>query len=303
MKYDKNTNFFDLRCMADQVGILLDNKRMQNCCSSIGIYHSPLTGQYAMNRYRCGDRFCPICNHVKSTIISTFLSDQYEKMKETHWFISLTLTIRNCNLEELPDAYADMARAWRVMWNYHKYKYGYYLKDGFRHFECTYNKETGLWHPHYHALITFPKSQFSLDHIASFDFGGRFANGLQNPNFYSYAFFEPGFGKHFTMSDDVLVNGIPSGSNRGVTWMCEEYDPYKTTMFEFSKYITKFKDLIADLTIDQFKSFYDFSFHKTFHQPYGSWKGYRNKLPKPDEDIEGSVWVSMSQIRQNLHFV
>ena len=103
----------------------------------------------------CRDRLCPLCawrlswrrfcemNNVINALRPRFLA---EGAKAT----MLTLTLRNCEVDELSRTITTMSTAWhnisrqRIMEN---------VTGWARSLEITYNAETMTFHPHFHILL------------------------------------------------------------------------------------------------------------------------------------------------------
>lgn len=297
MKYDNKTNFYDLRKMCKKVGLKLGEDvytgRVCNCSSQVNVYYNSDTQKFGLQRHRCMNRFCPVCNHVKSTTLSTFVNSQYENVKDNYHIISLTLTCRNVPLYELKRTQEELYRAFREMKRTYQRHIGKEYA-GLRTYEVTYNTESFTFHPHFHTLLLFDK-KIPIEKISLFDFGGAFASHLRPELASTTNINISGFGEHIPS-----INVSDNKWTSSVVWDCELYDPAKSTFFEFTKYMSKFSELVNSLSDEDFRYFYDISRQVKVHSMYGAWRGYLNQMP---DEYDEEVYISESDIRQNENCV
>jgi plasmid rolling circle replication initiator protein Rep len=110
--------------------------------------------------YTCKDRFCPFCNWRRqmkySKLIYQFLNVLQEKKKLR--FIFLTLTIKNCSLENLRSTIQHMNKSFKRMKETVKFKNSIlgYLKV----LEYTVNSKNKSMHPHFHILLAVSPGYF-----------------------------------------------------------------------------------------------------------------------------------------------
>lgn len=108
----------------------------------------------------CRERMCPMCQWrrsiklaVQSDKIYRILTDQGYK----HVFV--TLTIRNCNADELTDTVKKLQYGFRRYRNTVQYINA--VRGAYSAIEITYNEEENSYHPHIHALFTVERDYFS----------------------------------------------------------------------------------------------------------------------------------------------
>lgn len=117
----------------------------------------------------CRDRLCPMCMYRRSLKIFGQTSDILNHVdKKKYDFLFLTLTVPNCNGEELESvckrlisAFGDLLKKDEVK----KVVNGY-----FRALEVTFNhkyrsKSFMTFHPHLHVILAVPKSYFKKSYI------------------------------------------------------------------------------------------------------------------------------------------
>ena len=112
----------------------------------------------------CKDRLCPMCNWRRSLKIFGQVSRIMDKLeKDDYKFLFLTLTVKNCSAESLPETVQVLFDGWRKM--YHKkgvFKNS--VSGSFRSLEVTRNARTGLFHPHLHVILAVRSDYFSGRH-------------------------------------------------------------------------------------------------------------------------------------------
>jgi len=115
--------------------------------------------------YFCKVRFCPMCTWRRSLKIAfnnKKVVETVNERKKVHWLF-LTLTVRNCEGNELKKTLNDMTKAWNRFTGYRQVKKS--MLGYFRALEVTKNRNSdsewfGTYHPHFHVLICVPSSYF-----------------------------------------------------------------------------------------------------------------------------------------------
>lgn len=104
----------------------------------------------------CRDRLCPICSwrlSLKRYADMLKTLDNIDLHKYTPYF--LTLTLKNCDPEELGATILTITKAWK------RILYRKLLKDSVkgwaRSIETTFNNKTGTVHPHMHCILLIEK--------------------------------------------------------------------------------------------------------------------------------------------------
>lgn len=107
----------------------------------------------------CRDRLCPLCAWRRSYKIAGQVS-QVMKEEDVQGLVPLllTLTIKNCTSEELPQKVNEILTGYRKIFNRTKMKR--IFKGWFRALEVTYNSDVDTFHPHIHAILLVDKSYF-----------------------------------------------------------------------------------------------------------------------------------------------
>ena len=118
------------------------------------------TGKLHMANF-CKDRLCPMCAWRRSYKIFGQVSQIMGKIGTSYKFLFLTLTIRNVQGQELPEAIDGLMSAWKKFIKYKRINA--VVKGFFRALEVTRNKDRksewyGTYHPHFHVVLAVPKT-------------------------------------------------------------------------------------------------------------------------------------------------
>lgn len=112
----------------------------------------------------CRDRLCPMCAWRRSYKIFAQVSQIMNVIAGDYVFLFLTLTVPNCDPDELVRTLDDMQKAWYRLTQYKRFKS--VVCGFFKALEVTRNSLVGTYHPHYHIILAVRKSYFvSQDYI------------------------------------------------------------------------------------------------------------------------------------------
>lgn len=113
----------------------------------------------------CRDRLCPVCSWRRARALAAkikgIVSDNSAKV--TRRYILLTLTIKNCEWENLSDNLGQMLKAWTKLARRTKFKRAF--SGWVRTLEITRGKD-GLAHPHLHILLETGPEYFDNSYIS-----------------------------------------------------------------------------------------------------------------------------------------
>ncbi len=110
--------------------------------------------------WKCRERHCPICQSARARKLHRAFSAALPAiMAEVPQgaFLLLTLTVKNCQINELRKTLADMGKAWRRLVRYQEFGV---VKGWVRGTEVT-RSDIGAAHPHFHALLLVPPYYFA----------------------------------------------------------------------------------------------------------------------------------------------
>jgi plasmid rolling circle replication initiator protein Rep len=117
----------------------------------------------------CRVPLCPMCQWRKSMRIFFGVSDimrEIEKRRLNYIPVFLTLTVKNCSLENLNKNLDIAFNGWHDFMRSNSLnpmidgKIIHIVKGWFRALEITYNDKTNTFHPHFHAIMLVEKNYF-----------------------------------------------------------------------------------------------------------------------------------------------
>lgn len=159
-------------------------ERLRNCASFLD-YHVCDNGKKRLvNANFCRVRLCPMCVwrrtlkiFSQTSAIMNVINNEFE-----YEYIFLTLTMKNCESEDLSEAIDMMMNAWN---KFSKYKaFRQVIKGFYRGFEITHNldsnsKDYDTFHPHFHCVLAVKKSYFtSRDYLSQEKWTNLWAKAL-----------------------------------------------------------------------------------------------------------------------------
>ncbi|MCU0325571.1 MAG: protein rep [Spirosomaceae bacterium] len=96
----------------------------------------------------CKKRWCIICNRIRTAqLIQAYMPTLDTWVQKTF----LTLTIKNVPKEKLKGSLSEMYKTFSLIKDIER-KRGFKLV-GIRKLECTYNRQSDEYHPHYHIIL------------------------------------------------------------------------------------------------------------------------------------------------------
>jgi len=122
-----------------------------------------------INANFCRVPLCPMCQWRKSMRIFFGVSDIMREIDKRHLNyipVFLTLTVKNCSLEDLNKNLDIAFNGWNEFMRSKtlnplvKGERKHIVKGWFRALEITYNDKTNTFHPHFHAIMLVEKSYF-----------------------------------------------------------------------------------------------------------------------------------------------
>ena len=156
---------------ADTVDIA---REIGNCALTLGVdvTQTPQSAPEAQLRaaHVCNKRVCPFCEWRRSRAWRKRFFEGLPKFHEdfpTHKPVFLTLTVKNCRIEDLRTTIADMHASWKRMTKLSMFP----TKFWFRRTEVVIqgggipNMGSVMVHPHIHVLLMVPAGYFSHGYI------------------------------------------------------------------------------------------------------------------------------------------
>ena len=146
-----------------QGGLLRYSERIQDCSRWLEFaLCSDDKGEVALKLFStqfCRVRFCPVCQWRRSLMWVARLSQALPKLLADYpksRFLFLTLTLRNCPIEDLRVTVGEMSKAWQRLSQRKAFPALGFLKS----LEVTRSKD-GSAHPHFHCLLIVSPSYFT----------------------------------------------------------------------------------------------------------------------------------------------
>lgn len=139
------------------------------CAHSLAVYcHG--SGNQLIDAWYCKHRSCPVCQWRKSLRYCSRmhqLLDQNPSLLQSKW-LYLTLTVRNCPIEELRSTIEHMNQAFRRLMNRDFWKKN--VVGGIKFIELgEAGLETEYAHPHFHCLLQVSPSMYEGKNYVSED--------------------------------------------------------------------------------------------------------------------------------------
>lgn len=150
------------------------SERLKECASFLVYVNSENGKRILKTANFCRVRLCPLCQWRRSLKlysqmqrIVTGISQEKE-----YAYIFLTLTVKNCEKDDLNNTIDNMMKAWNRLAGYLDFKK--VVKGYYRGMEITHNvnyKSTSFdtFHPHFHVLLAVNKSYFKSKNYISFE--------------------------------------------------------------------------------------------------------------------------------------
>lgn len=153
----------DLRAYADHNSIKearhLSDK-IDDCGNYIEFANLPINGKnhkWVTKGCFCSKRVCPLCmwrqSHENASILRQVYDESKARFKSYKWRF-LTLTVPNCNKEDLSNVMDRMFDAWNKFTQRKEWLHG--VAGAVRKLEIEYNAENDTYHPHIHVLMLVP---------------------------------------------------------------------------------------------------------------------------------------------------
>ena len=204
-----------------------------NCATSIGVevpLEGPQQGQAVLRSANpCNRRLCPFCEWRRSRAWRRRFFEGLPKFHEdfpTHKAVFLTLTVRNCGVDDLRETINEMHRGWHRMTRLSFFP----SKFWFRRTEVTHKSPQNpfgmgqVFHPHIHSVLFVPAGYFSHGYVKQTEWRSQWMDAMR-----------------LDYAPEVDVRRAKTRSSSGGATI----EQSKAAALEASKYATKSTDLIA----------------------------------------------------------
>lgn len=197
-------------------------------CSEFLVYANRMnfsTGELVKkltNANFCRVRLCPVCQWRRSLMWQARFYDAIPKIMEQYAgyrFLFLTLTVKNCAVNELSNTLAWMNKSFRKML---KYKRLGIWQGWLKTTEVTRNSKDNTAHPHFHVLL------------------------MVKPSYFQKAYYVPQFEYVEMWQKALKTDYLPNVDIRTVKNKHNNKEDLETAVQELLKYSVKEADLLAD---------------------------------------------------------
>lgn len=107
----------------------------------------------------CRERICSVCAWRRQAKFVAQMSPILAELERDYKFLFLTLTIKNCNLQDLKQTIDIMLKGYDRLLKRRKVKKAF--KGCIRSLEITHNKKDDTLHPHLHILVAVKQEYFT----------------------------------------------------------------------------------------------------------------------------------------------
>lgn len=221
----------------------------------------------------CRVRFCPTCQWRRTMKWQAKMFQALPKISEaypTHRWLFLTLTVKNCELDELRSTITHMNKSFVRLSQLKQFPAIGWVKS----IEVTYNSPTMQAHPHIHAMLLVSSSYFS---------GAKYITQDQWRSLWQKS-------ARLNYEPQVNIKAIKTKNKNG------EQEDIKKNVLEVLKYSVKEDDLTCDT---------DFIFaitaqlHKTRSISIG---GVLREFLKQESEKDDLVNID-EQVKENVEFI
>jgi plasmid rolling circle replication initiator protein Rep len=154
-------------------------ERIAGCAQVLGFARDPPTGKLKLkNVWFCRVRSCPVCQWRRSVMwqarVYYALPLLIRDYPDTR-FLFLTLTVKNCPINQLRRALAEMASGWKRMMEVKTFP----AIGWVRSVEITRSQRDRSAHPHYHCLLMVSPAYFKADYLKQDDWAELWRQSLR----------------------------------------------------------------------------------------------------------------------------
>lgn len=157
---DKKRMSLRTASLFEQATLMKKAERMSGCGDFL-TFKQTSEGLKLNQAYFCKVRLCPMCNwrrSLKLTYENKRIVEVANSRQKLRWLF-LTLTVRNCESDELEDTIKAMTKGFKRLMQYKRVDDE--IEGWFRALEITKNNEDNTYHPHFHILIAVKPMYFA----------------------------------------------------------------------------------------------------------------------------------------------
>lgn len=139
--------------------------RLRECATSLAFDVSADGAKRLATANFCRVRLCPMCQWRRGLKLFGQATQIMQAMGDKWRYIFLTLTVRNCQPEELDTTLTHVCKSWQRITQTKAYK-GAVTGGYMRSLEITHNLQDDTYHPHIHAILAVKPSYFTRGYIS-----------------------------------------------------------------------------------------------------------------------------------------
>lgn len=190
-KGKKQQNWDTRKTFTNQVSELLDggtirhqklSARMQECAKLLIFGWALVEAGVSELKFRkahfCRVRNCPVCQWRRSQMLLARFFEAFPRIRKdypTTRYVFLTLTVKNCPVDELRATIQHMNKAWNRLACRKAFPAIGYIRS----LEVTKEKDRNYAHPHFHILLALKPSYFSRGYLSTADWSELWQNALR----------------------------------------------------------------------------------------------------------------------------
>lgn len=133
--------------------------RLRDCATSLSFDVSENGKKHLATANFCRVRLCPMCQWRRSLKTFNQTMEVLQVLGDRWRYVFLTLTIRNCQPDELDATLTHVLQSWSRLAKTKDYKAA--VHGHMRTLEITHNLQDNTYHPHIHALLAVRPSYFT----------------------------------------------------------------------------------------------------------------------------------------------
>lgn len=243
-------------------------------CGTFLEFHLKTDGLKLNSANFCRNRYCTVCNWRRTMKLTAqhieLVREVNSRYKDSAWLF-LTLTLKNCDYENLKGTIEHMNKSFNRMTQRKFYKDTF--RGHIKTLEITINREEEEFHPHFHVLINVSEKYFkSRKYISTREWVSHWRKALK----IDY--------------DPIVHVKRVRGKNK------DDSISEMNAVLETSKYIVKDSELISSNEDDDVYIFYNLV-NSTYQKRFLSYSGIVSTVRKElnHEDIENADLVHIDE--------
>ena len=138
--------------------------KINDCATQVGVTSENGIAKIVKANF-CRERLCNICAWRRQAKFIAQAKQLLNILGKDYQFIFVTLTIKNCGLNDLEQAVDQLLYGWNKLNKQRKISRSWV--GSIRSLELSYNHITNTFHPHIHTLVAVRKNYFDYENYIS----------------------------------------------------------------------------------------------------------------------------------------